>query len=43
MVTESRFKHSNYIVKFSEIVFKNGIIEIAGDSELHHYINSHKI
>ena len=43
MVTDGHFEYANKVVKFSEILFGNGIFEIHGDSRVEHYINSHKI
>ena len=43
MVTGSHFEYANWEVKFSVILFKNGVFEIHGDSGVQHYINSHKI
>ena len=43
MATDSHLEYVNYVVKFSEILFENGIFEIHGDSGVQHYINSHKI
>ena len=43
MVTNRHFEYANYLVKFLEILFKNGVFEIHGDSGVQHYINSHKI
>ena len=43
MATYSHFEYANWVVKFLEILLKNGIFEIHGDSGVQHYINSHKI
>ena len=40
MVTDIHFEYANWVVKFSEILFKNGK---HGDSGVQHYIYSHKI
>ena len=43
MVTDCHFEYDNKVVKFSDILLKNDIFEIHGDSGVQHYINSHKI
>ena len=43
MVTDSHFEYADEVVKFSVILFKNGIFEIHRDSGVQNYINSHKI
>ena len=43
MATDNILEYAKQVVKFSEILFKNGIFEIHGDLGVHHYINSHKI
>ena len=43
MVADRHFEYANKVGKFSEMLFKNDIFEIHGDSRVQHYINSHKI
>ena len=43
MVTDRHFEYANKVVKVSEILFKNVIFKIHGDSGVQHYTNSYKI
>ena len=43
MVTDSHFEYANKVVKFSVILFKNGIFDMHGDSGEQHFVISHKI
>ena len=38
MVTDSHFEYADWVVEFSEILFKNVIYEIHGDSGVQHFI-----
>ena len=40
MVTDSQFENVNQVLRFSEVLFKNGE---NGNSRVQHYINAHKI
>ena len=43
IVTDSHFEYANQVVKFSEILFKNGTFVIHEDSGVQHFIDSHTI
>ena len=40
MVTDCHFEYANWVITFSEILFKN---DKNGNLGVQHYINSHKI